>query len=135
MRWRKQWYNSVFNWYSQVKNNSFRGRTCCVLSREVYPHIKRSIKIRGLVLFTWNCIFKNLNTMHSKLDLISAKLCFDTAFSPSWLQSKSRYSSVMLMPRWWKWVGVMEIRWLNMSRKHRPCMRWAWGWGDEGTKG
>lgn len=19
----------------------------------------------------------------------------------------------------------MEIRWLNMNRKHRPCMRWA----------
>ena len=59
--------------------------------------------MRGQVLFTQNCVLENLNTIHSKLDLISAKLCFDTTFSPSWLQSKSRYSSVMLMP-----AGVSE---------------------------
>ena len=59
--------------------------------------------MRGLVLFTQNCVLENLNTIHSKLDLISVKLCFDTTFSPSWLQSKSRYSSVMLMP-----AGVSE---------------------------
>ena len=59
--------------------------------------------MRGLVLFTQNCVLENLNTIHSKVDLISAKLCFDTTFSPSWLQSKSRYSSVMLMP-----AGVSE---------------------------
>lgn len=57
----------------------------------------------GLGLFTQNCVLENLNTIHSKLDLISAKLCFDTTFSPSWLQSKSRYGSVMLMP-----AGVSE---------------------------
>lgn len=73
-------------------------------------------------MFTWNGIFENLNTMHSKLDLISAKLCFDTAFSPSWLQSKSGYSSVMLMPtdgsEWvlwksdgWTWVGSIGHAW------------------------
>lgn len=84
------------------------------ISRRVDPNIKRSIKMRGLVLFTQNCVLENLNTIRSKLDLISAKLCFDTTFSPSWLQSKSRYSSVMLMPaavsEWviWKSDGKRE---------------------------
>ena len=51
------------------------------ISRRVDPNIKRSIKMRGLVLFTRNCVLENLNTIRSKLDLISAKLCFDTTFS------------------------------------------------------
>lgn len=74
-----------------------------MISRGADPNRKRSIKIRGRLLFTQNCVFENLDKMHSKLDLISAKLCFDTAFGPSWLQSKSRYSSVMLMA-----AGVSE---------------------------
>lgn len=98
IRWRKQWHNSEFYWHLRVKNNSSMKKVCRVISREVDPNIKRSIEIRGLVVFTWNCVFENLNTRHSKVDLIFARLCFDTAFSSSWLQSKSSYSSVMLIP-------------------------------------
>ena len=80
--------------------------------------------MRGLVLFTQNCVLKNLNTIYSKLDLISAKLCFDTTFSPSWLQSKSRYSSVMLMP-----AGVSEwVIWkLDGKREQEACAEYAVG--------
>lgn len=80
--------------------------------------------MRGLVLFTQNCVLVNLNTIHSKLDLISAKLCFDTTFSPSWLQSKSRYSSVMLMP-----AGVSEwVIWKSDGkREQEACAEHAVG--------
>lgn len=80
--------------------------------------------MRGLVLFTQNCVLENLNTIYSKLYLISAKLCFDTTFSPSWLQSKSRYSSVMLMP-----AGVSEwVIWkLDGKREQEACAEYAVG--------
>lgn len=61
--------------------------------------------------------------VHSRLDLISGKLCFDTAFSKCWLQSMSHESSVMLIAACEAERDDMEIRWLNMNRKHRPCMR------------
>ena len=70
----------------------------CIM--EYYSAIKRN-KIE-LFVMRWidleSVIQSEVNTMHSELDLISARLCFDTAFSPSWLQSKSRYSSVTLTP-------------------------------------
>lgn len=78
--------------------------------------------------------FENVNTMCSKLDLISAKLCFDTAFSLSWLQSKSRYSSVMLMPpgesEWviwksvgWTWVESIGQAWGGLADERMGTLK------------
>lgn len=97
MRWRKEKHNSVFNQHLQIKNNSCIRKVCCIISREVNSNIKGQLKLE-ICYCSLETVFENLNTMHIKLDLISVKLCFDTVFSLSWLQSKSCYSSVMLMP-------------------------------------
>lgn len=116
-----EWHNSVFNQHLHIKNNSSIRKVCCKISREVNSNIKGQLKLE-VCYCSLETVFENLNTMHIKLDLISAKLCFDTAFSLSWLQSKSCYSSVMLMPagesEWgiwksdgWTWVESIGHAW------------------------